>query len=221
MAENKKSFILYADLIHNIDHLNNEEKGILFQHLLEYVNDMNPVLEDRVILSSWKFIQRQLKRDLIKFEETKGERSKSGQLGNLKRYNLDLYEKVKSKSITLEEAQEIAKTRIATHSETKLAVNDNVNVNVNENVNDIKQSKIKQFNLFWNKYPNKSNKKGCEKKFISLSQKDIDKILVTIDSFITFKPFKEYNHPNPSTYLNQERWNDELEPVKKMVKYHI
>ena len=86
---------------------------------------------------------------------------------------------------------------------------------------EIKEYKVKQFNLFWNKYPNKSNKKGCEKKFISLSQKDIDKILVTIDSFITFKPFKEYNHPNPSTYLNQERWNDELEPVKKMVKYHI
>ena len=71
MAENKKSFILYADLINNIDHLTNEEKGMLFNHLLEYVNDMNPVLEDRLILTAWKPIERQLKRDLLKFEEVK------------------------------------------------------------------------------------------------------------------------------------------------------
>lgn len=66
MVENKKSFVLYADLIHNIDHLTKEEKGMLFNHLLEYVNNMNPVLEDRVVLSAWKFIQSQLKRDLVK-----------------------------------------------------------------------------------------------------------------------------------------------------------
>lgn len=135
MAENKKSFVLYADLIGNIDHLTNEEKGILFNHLLEYVNDKKPILEDRLILTAWKPIERQLKRDLLKYEETKEERSKSGQLGNLKRYNLDLYEKVKSEDITLKEAQRIAKTRIAEQSETKLAVNDNVNVNVNDSVN--------------------------------------------------------------------------------------
>ena len=78
MAENKKSFVLYADLINNIDHLTNEEKGILFTHLLEYVNDMNPILENRVVLSAWKFIQSQLKRDLVKFEEVKGKRSDAG-----------------------------------------------------------------------------------------------------------------------------------------------
>jgi len=132
MAENKKSFVLYADLLHNIDHLSNEEKGILFNHLLEYVNDMNPVLKDRVVLSAWKFIQSQLKRDLKNYEIKKGERSRSGQLGNLKRYHLDIYNKVISEDLTLEEAQRVAKSRIAIHSDTKLAVN--VNDNVNDNV---------------------------------------------------------------------------------------
>ena len=42
MAENKKSFVMYCDLIDNIDHLTIEEKGLLFNHLLEYVNDINP-----------------------------------------------------------------------------------------------------------------------------------------------------------------------------------
>jgi len=78
MAENKKSFVLYCDLLTSINHLTNEEKGILFQHLLEYVNDMNPVLEDRLLLTAWKPIEIQLKRDLIKFEQVRGKRSEAG-----------------------------------------------------------------------------------------------------------------------------------------------
>tara|TARA_R110000851_G_scaffold136992_2_gene272760 strand:- start:601 stop:1218 length:618 start_codon:yes stop_codon:yes gene_type:complete len=78
MAEDKKAFVIYCDLIHNIDHLSLEEKGLLFNHLLEYVNDMNPVLKDRVVLSAWKPIERQLKRDLIKFEGVKSKRSNAG-----------------------------------------------------------------------------------------------------------------------------------------------
>ena len=78
MAEGKKSFVLYADLLDNIEHLTNEEKGILFNHLLEYVNDKNPILEDRLLVTAWKPIEKQLKRDLKKFEEVKTKRSESG-----------------------------------------------------------------------------------------------------------------------------------------------
>jgi len=78
MAENKKSFLLYCDLIKSISHLTNEEKGILFQHLLEYVNDLNPTLEDRLLLTAWKPIEIQLKRDLNKFEEVREKRREAG-----------------------------------------------------------------------------------------------------------------------------------------------
>lgn len=78
MADGKKSFVLYADLLDNIEHLTNEEKGILFNHLLEYVNDKNPILEDRILVTAWKPIEKQLKRDLKKFEEVKTKRSKAG-----------------------------------------------------------------------------------------------------------------------------------------------
>ena len=81
MAENKKSFLIYCDIISTIDHLTNEEKGRLFQHLLEYVNDMNPVLDDRILLGSWKHIEQQLKRDLKKYEATCSRNSKNGSLG--------------------------------------------------------------------------------------------------------------------------------------------
>lgn len=142
MAEGKKSFVLYSDIIYTIEHLTNEEKGLLFQHLLEYVNDKKPVLEDRILIIAWKPIERQLKRDLNKYETTKEERSKSGKLGNLKKYYPDLYKRVKSDDITLKSALAIAIDRKASHSDTKLAVNDNVN----DNVNDINKKET-------NKYP--------------------------------------------------------------------
>ena len=30
-----------------------------------------------------------------------------------------------------------------------------------------------------------------------------------------YKPFDDYSHPNPLTYLNQKRWNDEIEKSDK------
>ena len=138
MAIGKKSFILYTDLILKIEHLTTDEKGQLFEHLLAYVNDLNPVLENRVLIGVWKPIELQLKRDLKKFEDTKKERSVSGQLGNLKRYYPDLYSNVKSDKITIERALAIAKNRKNSHSDTNLAVNDNVNVNVSTKVDKVK-----------------------------------------------------------------------------------
>ncbi|WP_166387724.1 DUF6291 domain-containing protein [Polaribacter sp. 11A2H] len=140
MAENKKSFVLYCDLMDNIDHLTIEEKGILFQHLLEYVNGKEPELTDRVILSAWKPIERQLNRDLEKFEETKERRSISGREGNLKRWNRELYDKYKSNELTLDQAEKIAGSRKASHPDSNgrkdsqdiANIADNVNVNVND-----------------------------------------------------------------------------------------
>jgi len=118
MAENKKSFILYADLLKSIEHLTNEEKGILFNHLLEYVNDKNPVLKDRLILTAWKPIELQLKRDLVKFEEVRIKRSHAGK-----------------KSAQIKSQQNSTKSTLVEsvkHRSTNST--DNVNDNVNDNV---------------------------------------------------------------------------------------
>ena len=148
MATDKKSFILYADLIDNIDHLTNEEKGILFTHLLNYVNDRNPVLEDRLILTAWKPIERQLKRDLKKFEQIKSKRSdagkKSAELRALKKE-----EQASTNPTSVESVQQCS---------TNPTVNDNVNVN--ENVNDI--------NIIYSEIDFLENWKMCRKKFMTL-----------------------------------------------------
>ena len=111
MEISKKSFVLYNDLIYTIEYLTNEEKGILFQHLLNYVNGIRTELEDRLLLVVWKPIERQLNRDLEKYEGIVKNRSVVGREGNLKRWNKDLYSQYKKEKITLEEAEDIAKGR--------------------------------------------------------------------------------------------------------------
>ena len=193
MAEDKKSFILYADLINSIDHLTNEEKGILFTHLLEYVNDKNPVLEDRVILSAWKPIQLQLKRDLVRFNEVKAKRSEAGKRSAEVRA-LKSNEQSPTNSTSVESVQ---------HRSANPTVNDTVNVNENVNDNDIsfkKETKdLKGENQDSDKIPEpKASKKVAPKK-VSINELEMPAEFVEIweewRQYRKARKFKAYAAP--------------------------
>jgi hypothetical protein len=66
------------------------------------------------------------------------------------------------------------------------------------------------FNLFWELYPVKKVRKDTESKFLKLKESDVIKILDTLPDFIKYKPFADYSHPLPTSYLSKERWNDEI-----------
>ena len=68
MAENKKSFLLYCDIIHTINKMPNDKAGELFKHILKYVNDEDPSTDDLIINLTFEPIKQQLKRDLSKYE---------------------------------------------------------------------------------------------------------------------------------------------------------
>lgn len=78
MAEGKKSFILYADLIHTVRKMPKDKAGELFMTILSYVNDEKPIIEDMIIDLVFEPIKRQMQRDLVKYEETKERFSKAG-----------------------------------------------------------------------------------------------------------------------------------------------
>jgi len=87
----------------------------------------------------------------------------------------------------------------------------------NKNKDIIKKEKkerdeflISQFEIFWNLYPKKVEKKKAQAIFLSLTIEEIKKIIQTVPNFARFKPFPTYSHPNPTTYLNGKRWEDEL-----------
>ena len=89
MAENKKGFLLYCDLLHTVEKLNDEQAGKLFKHVLEYVNDLNPETEDILLQVCFEPIKQNLKRDLRKYESTCVKRSEAGKKGMEKRWKKD------------------------------------------------------------------------------------------------------------------------------------
>jgi hypothetical protein len=125
MAENKKSFLLYCDLIHTVSKMPKEKAGELFVHILEYVNDKEPKTDDLIIELTFEPIKQSLKRDLQKYERI---RQKNVENAN-KRWNKE---------------NATACDRIQT--DTKNAVNDNDNDN--DSVNDILLKKETKNNVF-------------------------------------------------------------------------
>jgi len=65
-----------------------------------------------------------------------------------------------------------------------------------------------EFERFWNMYNKKTSRKKCESKFKKLSTSDKDKIFSTLPNYIKLTPDPQYRK-DPSTYLNNESWNDE------------
>lgn len=192
MAENKKSFVLYCDLIHTIEKLPDDKAGLLFKHLLRYVNDQNPITEDLIVEIAFEPIKHQLKRDLVKYEGKKEQWADAGRKSAEKRALNKLNESQQTSTVV---------DSVATVS--TVTVNDTVNVNVN--VNDINIS----FDVFWNLYNKKINSKDCENKWKKLTNVERQKIIDTLPNFLNSIKDKTFQ-PHPLTYLNQKRWNDEV-----------
>jgi hypothetical protein len=139
MAKDKKGFILYADQKAIFEQLPNDKAGELIKFIFSYVNDENPETDDLIIKLGFTPIQQQLKRDLVKYEETKEKRSEAGKAGANKRW------------------QNIANDSKRINDIAKIA--DNVNVNVNDKViESIEERKSKFYaslSLFIDEYPKK------------------------------------------------------------------
>lgn len=127
MAENKKSFVLYTDLISTFEELEDVEAGRLIKHLLRYVNDANPEPPDRLTKLVFEPIKQQLKRDLQRWEGIKDKRSEAGKASAEARRLLKEQNSTKSTSV---------KSVEQTLTNSTVSVNDNVNDTVNVNVND-------------------------------------------------------------------------------------
>ena len=166
--ENKKSFILYCDLIHTVEHLTDEQAGNLFKHILEYVNDREPITDNVITKLSFEPIKQQLKRDLKKWENKTDQRSEAGLSSALSKFRtkLDLSTKLETEKIKKDIESRLSKdkeneylqqaliicnefstksTTVESRS-TKSTDNVNVTVTVNDTVNDISSIK-EQINL--------------------------------------------------------------------------
>ena len=131
--EDKKSFLLYTDLVHTVKKLPNEQAGELFKHILSYVNDENPTTNNTIIELVFEPIKQQLKRDLRRWESIAEKRREAGRVGGLK--------SGETRRIEANEANEASalKTKQTKQSQANEAVNvnGNVNGNVKNNINNV------------------------------------------------------------------------------------
>lgn len=81
MAENKKAFVLYADILSTFDYLTMEQRGQVITWVLQYVNDMKPEPLPGLLAAICEPIKQQLKRDLIKYETRAANSRKNGKKG--------------------------------------------------------------------------------------------------------------------------------------------
>lgn len=143
MAEGKKSFTAYCDWKGTFDALPDEKAGQLIKHLFAYVNDENPISNDLLINAVFANIKATLKRDLKKWESERELNSRSGRIGNLKRWHPDLYKLFKSGEKSLESLEIIAISRKTSPPDEIVSppiaiiadsVKDSVSVSVKDNV---------------------------------------------------------------------------------------
>lgn len=131
MAENKKSFVLYCDLIHTVSKMPSDKAGELFKHILEYVNDKNPETDDLIIQLTFEPIKQQLKRDLTAWEIERLQRSIAGKKGMESRWG----NKDNSDNTVITEDKSVIP--VITN------ITDNVTVTVNDTVNEIEKKDSK------------------------------------------------------------------------------
>jgi hypothetical protein len=123
MAENKKSFIAYADWKETFDSLPDEVAGKLIKHIFAYVNDENPSTDDYVINGIFANIKNTLKRDLKKWEKQYEQRVNAGRRSaEVRKQNATT---VNDRSTTVDENQ-ISST-VSDSVSDSVTVNDSVN----------------------------------------------------------------------------------------------
>jgi len=155
MAKDKKSFVLYADLIHTIEKMPDNSAGKLFKHVLLYVNDKNPTTDDILVELTFEPIKQQLKRDLAKYEIKREQWSEAGKRSAEAKKAAKVPDTNKEATSTegneaqrpLTNVNEIQRPLTVVNSvatDSTVTVNDNVNVNVNVTVkNNIDTRKLK------------------------------------------------------------------------------
>ena len=91
--------------------------------------------------------------------------------------------------------------------------------------NEVLTEKEKKFEEFWRLYPKKRKKNEARKKFIKINDLEIEKVMSWLNRYLDYwrKKWTEMQYiPDPTTWINQERRNDEIEDwrVQKKFEYN-
>lgn len=189
MAENKKSVLLYCDIIHTVNTLTDEEAGKLFKHYLAYINDLNPEPPDRLTQITFEPIKQTLKRDLLKWEARSQKNREIAIDGWKKRNDANASERIQTDAKNADSDKDIVKDKVSVKVKDKL------------------------FNTFIDNYGKRVGIKLAEQKWEKLKESEKEKAIKAIPLYIaSISDIKYQKHP--ATYINQQVWLDFEEDLK-------
>ena len=197
--DDTNTFRLFIHLLLKANHKEKKYRGMLLQP--------GTILTGRDLLAKeLKLSSQQIRTSLTKLKSTNEITIKGNSLGSVIQVVKWLDYQVATNEITTEQPKD--NQRVTTNKKVKKEEK-------KEEGYASKEASIKLFEIFWSKYPNKTGKKKCLEKFITLPLKDMRAILETVNDFANYKQFEDYTHPMPITYLNQERWTDVIPKAKE------
>lgn len=124
MENKRKGFYTYADNLPLFDSLSYEERGILWTAIYHYhlgreipEHDM-----DRLLTTFFEVFKNKLDADVAAHDKYIKTKSQNGKLGNLKKWNKDLYKLVKKDGLSIEEAYAIHEKKVSAETYEKYGV---------------------------------------------------------------------------------------------------
>lgn len=149
---------------------------------------------------------------------------KHRELKEQKQKALQCNEQVTISNIEIEEEQEQNKEQ---ETKQELEIKEEQELKpIEPNGVDIVTTEEQLFNEFWSAYPKKVNKKGSFTAFKKIKnlKSEMPLIMEALERFKKSKQWLSSNGqfiPNPTTFINQERWKDELEETREEVLNNI
>lgn len=218
--ENKDSFVLYFDYRKHLEFLTDAECGQLFKALLDYGETKKQPELDGAALMAFSFITAQMDRDAKKYAETCRKRSESGKKGGRPK-KTDSDEKAKKANGFSEKQTEAKKADNDTDPDTEPDNDHDNDPDINNNPPNPQggtDAQERRFTEFWAAYPKKVGKQAARNswKRVKPDAKLHERIMQAVAAA---KKSEQWNReggrfvPNPSTWLNQGRWDDELTPA--------
>lgn len=81
MNDDKRSFILYADIIDTVKKLPIDDAGELFLMILQFANDQEPMTDNLLVEIAFDPIKRQMQRDSEKWKHKREKLAENGRMG--------------------------------------------------------------------------------------------------------------------------------------------
>ena len=228
-----EGFIFYPSFLEATKDLDNEHFGVVMRAITEYgINGTVPEVMDPITKIVFTLVRPQIDANAKRREDgTKGGRPAKPVVSESENHGLRNKKPVVSESENHGYADEKPKENVK--EKEKVKENDNNHTplppstegdgGVKPVPEKKKQSDVmeERFERFWSVYPKKVGKGDARKSFLKIAPSGalLEKMLTAIvasSASYQWKKDKGQFIPNPATWLNQQRWEDELRPDMSM-----